>query len=786
MAESDVKLLEEARKRFKRAVEAEDENRRLRKQDMEFHAGNSDNHYQWSDDAKRSRMPNGKLARPMLTVNKLPQHTRQVTNEQRQNRPAIKVRAVDDKGDIKVADVLNGIVRHVESNKNEKYSGAAVAYTTACEHQVISGLGYFAIATDYCDSDSFDQDIFFRRIRNPFTIYDDPDIQTPDGRDRKWLFETDLITEEEYQARFPDADQIEWSALGAEEFAHWFNVTEKKLRIANYWRVEETAQWLSLMPDGQIVKDSKKAEGAQQSRRVMDRKVVCYTLNGAEVLETTEWAGRFIPFCRVVGNEFDIDGKVEISGLVRNAKGAQMMYNWWVTNEAEFLGSSTKAPYIAAMEALQGFEEEWRTSNTQNHAVLHFNAFDEDGNPVPVPQRVAPVLPAAGFIQAKMGAADDIKSTTGQYDASLGQKSNETSGRAIANRQRESDTANFHYIDNLGFAIEFAGQIIVDLVPKIYDTERVVRIIGEDGTEDYAQIDPSMQVAVDKVLGRDGTEQERYNLGVGKYDVVVSVGPSYATKRQESAELAVQLSQANPAFAAATMDLMPKMLDMPYADEFQKRARAMLPPQVQQAIGDEQGNEPLPPQAMAAIEQAKQMLGQAHGQIEALQQGLQEKESELQQAKAQAGEVDQMLAAAKTEGEQIKLEALRVEKAAEVQIAGMRVEEARLKLALAEQTAQHQVRMAGHEAGVAAAEKEAEMSEPEEGAEVEESAGHEQQEMSVLESLVGALQDIQARIANMEQQSASRPRSMRVRTPSGRLIEAAMGDDGTVSMNQVA
>lgn len=774
----DAKLLEEARKRFKRAMEADDEQRKLRIADMRFHAGNSDNHYQWSEDAIRSRAPNGKLNRPMLTVNRLPQHTRQVTNEQRQNRPSIKVRAVDEKGDVKVAEVLNGVVRHVENNKNERYSGASVAYTTACEHQVIAGLGYFAIQTDYCDDESFDQDIFFRRIRNPNTIYEDPDIQTPEGRDRRFLFETDLVTEDEFERRFPDADKTEWTALSAEEYAHWYQVTEKMIRIANYWRVEESIEWLSQDADGNITRGPKKIEGAVASRKVRARKVMCYTINGTEVLERYEWPGRFIPFCRVVGNEYDIDGKVEVSGLVRNAKGAQQMYNWWQTSNAEMLGSATKSPWLTSKEAVKGHEDKWAAANQQNYAYLTYNQFDEDDRPLEKPERVAPAVPSAGYMQAMLTAADDIKATTGQYDASLGQRSNETSGRAIANRQRESDTANFHYMDNLAVAIEFAGQIIVEIAPKIYDTARVVRIIGEDGTEDYAQINPEIQRAVEQIQGG----KEQYNLGVGKYDVVVTVGPSYATKRQEAAELAVQLTQANPAFGAATMDLMPKMLDMPYADEFQKRLRAMLPPQIQQAIGTEDEGEPLPPQVMMMMNQAKEAIGQAHGQLEAANAALQEKERELQALQAKASAADSATAMVKAEADIARAEADKF-------IAEKRVEEAALSVELAEAKATAAVAALAAERDRKAAEMDAE--------ETQRRQDERAAILAPLNQLIEALQQSQTEMGGAlaalhQQQQAlaqsvvNKPGRVRIKAPSGRMYDAVRGEDGSVAVSPAA
>ena len=196
------------------------------------------------------------------------------------------------------------------------------------------------------------------------------------------------------------------------------------------------------------------------------------------------------------------------------------------------LALAPKAPFIGYGGQFEGYEYQWKTANTHNWPYLEVNpdVTDGQGAVLPLPQRAPPPLPQTGLIQAKMGAAEDIKGTTGQYDASLGMASNERSGRAIFARERQADVGTYHYVDNLARAIRHVGRQLVDLSPKIYDTQRIARVIGIDGETDMIKIDPTQQEPVKKIVNEMGVVIEKiYNPSVGKYDVVVTTGPSYMT-----------------------------------------------------------------------------------------------------------------------------------------------------------------------------------------------------------------------------------------------------------------
>jgi hypothetical protein len=596
------------------AIAAYSESREDELDDLRFFAGSPDNQWQWPADvlATRGSVQGQTInARPCLTINKLPQHVRMVTNDQRQNRPSGKVIPADDKADVEVAEIYDGIVRHIEY-----ISDADVAYDTACENQVTYGEGYIRLLTEYCSDDTFDQDIRIGRIRNSFSVYMDPTIQDPCGSDAKWCFITEDLTKSEYARLFPNAmpiSSIQQQGVGDENLSNWLN--EDVVRIAEYFYIEYEPAKLNLYPDNRTAFEGSredamfKASGLTplKSRQVDRKRVKWCKTNGYEMLEENDWAGQWIPVIRVVGNEFEVDGRLFVSGLVRNAKDAQRMYNYWVSAETEMLALAPKAPFIGYGGQFEGYEQQWKTANVNNWPYLEVNpdVTDGAGAVLPLPQRSPPPMAQVGLIQAKAGASDDIKSTTGQYDSSLGATSNERSGRAILAREKQGDTGTYHYVDNLARAIRYTTRQIVDMIPKIYDTQRIARIIGMDGETSMAKIDPMQQEPVKKIVNPENPSiviEKIYNPGVGRYDVCVTTGPSYMTKRQEALDSMSQLLQANPALWAVAGDLFIKNMDWPGAQEMSARFAKTIDPKLLET--DDKSP------ALQAAEQQMQAMGQ--------------------------------------------------------------------------------------------------------------------------------------------------------------------------------
>lgn len=633
-------VLSTCRKRLTMAIAAYSESRENELDDLRFYAGNPDNQWQWPADVLQTRgSVQGQTinARPCLTINRLPQHVRQVTNEQRQNRPAGKVIPVDDNADVEVAEIFDGIVRHIEY-----ISDADVAYDTACENQVTYGEGFIRILTEYCSETTFDQDIKITRVRNSFSVYMDPMIQDPCGADASWVIITEDLTKDEYHRLYPDASpasSLQSLGVGDQSVTQW--VTENTVRIAEYFYVEYEKATLNLYP-GNVTAfnntpDDKKLRlmyGKPVKTRQADRKRICWVkTNGYEILEKQDWAGKFIPIVRVVGNEFEVEGRVYVSGIVRNAKDAQRMYNYWLSQEAEMLALAPKAPFIGYAGQFEGFEMHWKTANTQNWPYLEVNpdVTDGAGAVLPLPQRAQPPMAQTGLIQAKMGAAEDIKATTGQYDASLGIAGNERSGKAILARQRESDVGTYHYVDNLARAVRAVTRQLVDLIPKIYDTQRIARIIGEDGEPSRVKIDPTQPTPVRKIVNEQGVVIEKiYNPSVGVYDVRVTTGPGYATKRQEALEAMAQLLQGNPELWAVAGDLFVKNMDWPGAQEMAKRFAKTIDPKI---MSDD--DDPALVMANQQMEAMAQEMEQMHQMLQQVSQSMETRELEIKEFEAQ-------------------------------------------------------------------------------------------------------------------------------------------------------
>jgi hypothetical protein len=589
---SDEEILRIARQRFDIAAEAESEIRTEALDDLKFSAGD-----QWPEEIKRQRQIE---SRPCLTINRMPQAIHQITNDQRQNRPAIQVSPVDDKADVETAKILQGMTRHIEYS-----SDADTAYDTAFDSSVRGGLGYFRIITDFCDPMSFDQDIRIKRIRNRFSVYLDPSYKNPDGSDANYGFVFEDLTEDEYKAQYPDKELPsldDWASIGDQQNS-WMD--KGTVRVAEYFFKDFKQVTIVLLNTKEVVEKSKLPselpEGVEivAERKTLVPTVRWYKMNGIDVLEKTDWPGRWIPIIPVIGEELDIDGKRILKGIVRDAKDPQRMYNYMASNEAEAIALAPKAPWIGYEGQFEGHEDKWRTANTKNHPYLEVKGKMLGGNPAPLPQRNTAEPAVQAITQSRMMASDDLKATTGLYDAALGNQSNEKSGIAIQRRSNQSQVSNFHFIDNLHKSIRHAGRIIIDLIPHIYDTERAVRILGEDGTEEV--------VYVNKLFNHNGKDVT-YDLSAGTYDVTIDSGPSFETKRQEAVQAMLDFTRAMPQQASVISDLLVRNMDWSGADEIADRLKKMLPP----GIADDQkdGGQPLPQQVTAQMQQMQQMIDQ--------------------------------------------------------------------------------------------------------------------------------------------------------------------------------
>jgi len=578
-------------------AEAENDNRERWLADLKFGYASD----QWPEKLRHMRLndPNG--ARPCLTVNKIPAHARQIINNMRQSRPSISVLPVDDKGDIETAEVLQGLIRHIEHTSN-----ADQAYSTAAEFQVMMGVGYFRIDTTHVDPVYNEQEIRINPIRNPFSVYMEPWITDGTGADARSCYLTTRLPTKEFTRRWPKAKiaNVDSTGRGDAGTGWWM---KDSVQIAEYFGIEDYEQTVLVLESGIVIPDDRydpERDGpVVRDAQVPKKRLQWRLLTGDDFIDEAVKPGEYIPIIRVPGEDIDIDGERITHGIVRRARDAQNMYNYTVSAEAETNALAPKAPWLVASEGIEGFEDEYARANISNMPYLRYNAVSESGQPLPPPQRQFPTGANSALLAQKQAADGDIQATMGQFAASLGQPSNEKSGVAIRQRQMVGDVATFHYPDNMSRAIRQAGRVIVDLIPHLYDTPRIARIMGEDGEVDTIRIDPEIQAA--------HLEQGKttiYNLGVGKYDVAVEVGPSYATKRQEAFEAMSQMVQGNPQLWAVIGDLLVKNMDWPGAPQMADRLRAMLPPEIKQTEDSD-----MDPEVMQAFNELKMTI-EAQGQ----------------------------------------------------------------------------------------------------------------------------------------------------------------------------
>lgn len=577
------KILQEAKERFNRCVEWESTARARALDDEKFANGDSYNSFQWPSEIYNNRVH--AQGRPALTINRTQVHNLQIINDARQNKASVRIRPVGDGATFEASQVFEGIIRHIEYQSN-----ATVAYDKATNDQVNSGIGYWLVETDYQDNDTFDQEIYVRRVPNARNVYLDPDIQEYDGSDANFGFIFSSMPNDQFEAKYPGYKSV--ANIGTLNAADDWN-TKDHTRVAKYYRRSMKPDTLFATPDGATIKASE-VRGTEmltqlreavkrkeiRSRRIMSPKIDVYKIAADQIIDESEWAGIYIPIVRVVGIETVIDGTLDRRGHTRCMIDAQRMYNYWTSCAVEFGALQTKAPYLAPAEAIENREEEWATANTSNAAVLTYNHKDDANNPIPAPVRAQPPVASTAYTQGMATAANELMAVSGQFQAELGMPGNEKSGVAINARQRQGDTATAHFLDHLAIAIRYTGRIFVDLIPKIYDTERVVRILAADGTDAEVHINPDHPDA-HEVQGEAPDTKNVFNVAqqaklifnpnVGRYDVQSDVGPNFGTQRQEAFNAFTEILTKSPDLVSMIGDIMFRNADFPGADEVSER-----------------------------------------------------------------------------------------------------------------------------------------------------------------------------------------------------------------------
>lgn len=607
-AEKDAGLddiVREARAAIQASYDFDKDNRSEAVEDLRFRAS-----FQWSDTAKAER-----AGRPMITINRTDQFIHQVVNPIRQNMPTIKVEPDgDDQSDM--AEIADGIIRRIQYN-----SSASHVYASAVEHMATCGIGWFRATTDYANKDSFDQEIVIKRVFDPLSVYPDPAAREPDRSDMEWCLVSEMWPLEAFKKRWPGKSlkPIDTPSDGKSMATGFSWSSSDEIRVAEYWRRKKVSKKLVQLQNGQVADfalvskvDPRLAEQMKplivNEREVDDYKVEMVLVSGAEQLEETyECPCYWIPVIPVIGAEIPLQTGVYRYGLLRMQREPQQLHNYFMSVAAEALGQQPKSPLLAPFEAIKKYKNVWDTHNLRPVPYLPYDPIPGAPNGGR-PERIEPPPLPAGLIAMAQMLQDDMKAATGQYDASLGNRSNETSGVAIGQRQQQSDNATYHFTDNLEHSLEHLGRVLLDMIPKVYDTQRTMRIRAGDDTEKTVTIN---QPTVGDYVHNDVA-------GMSFSNVRVVLGPSFASKRREAQETLLGLMQAVPGIAQVGGDIIVRQFDFDGAEELAERLKKAVPANLlseeeQQAA---QANQPDPMQDPAVQAQ----LAELTAKVEKMQQ----------------------------------------------------------------------------------------------------------------------------------------------------------------------
>lgn len=606
-------IIEEAKKRFERARSAYSSSRLLAVEDTKFAMGDSDNGWQWPDDIRNTRKIDKRVC---LTVNMTAQHCNQIINNIRMNRPAVKVSPADSGADIKTAEILGGLIRNIQAS-----SASDDAHDTAAEHSVYGGEGYWRVITEYESESSFNQVIRIKACPNPQLVYIDPDCRELDKSDAEWGFVFEDITKEQGKREHPDIDPESWGEEAKKN--GWCG--EGTFRRAEYFYCTYVKDTACLLADGTTALKTALPEGAivvKERATEVKKWHWCKLIGGHDApVDETDWLGDFLPIITVVGKEINVNGEIVRKGIVRDLKDPARMVNFSYSETVQTLALQNKIPYMAAAEAIDGYEGIWKGANLENLAYLPFNAFDDEGHTLPTPQRQPTAVMPAAQVQLLQLSTEQMRAASGQQNANFGIKSEAQSGVGIQRLKVQGETATFHFPDNLARALRYEAKVLINLIQKYYDTARVVRILGLDGKEEQAQLQPGMQQPYHEQPDEQGEIQKIFNPQVGRYDVVIDTGPAYQTQRQESFAALTDMASRNPQLLSVAGDLIMRSADFPMAEQLAERLEKTLPPELRD---QKDGQAPLPPEVQQQLQQADQ-------QAQQMQQALQEADQHIQQ-----------------------------------------------------------------------------------------------------------------------------------------------------------
>lgn len=589
----DEGIVQEAVERWKACNEWQGVEDDRTREDIKFANGDARNAWQWPTKIYQDRTADGNDM-PCLTINKTRTHNDIIINQMSKNGFGVKVRPTGGKASYKSAEVMQSIIRRIQY-----ISKGSVQRRKVCEQQVDGGIGYMLIETSYVSNRSRNQDIYLKASRDPTAVYLDPWIREPDGSDANFGFVFERIPRKEFNRKYPKFKNKIGTAPIDSAFSNW--ISDKELMLAKYFRKKQnrdTYVWYKDEQGNEVEKlaseirdesgpeiyqalrdDIKEGKIEGGTRKVYDDKVEWFLIAGDTIIDRGDWAGKYIPICRCVGRELVIDATLDRKGHTRPLIDAQRMLNFSASTDVQMNALQPKSPFIAPARAVEG-QEQWKTANIDQFAVLIYNDIDDEADgqlqKVDAPQRLPPAQPNAAYQTAMQNAERQMMMISGQFQAQMGEndKQSAASGKAINERKEQADVATYHFVEHMADMDRFIGVQLLDLIPKIYDTQRTMQILTDDDDKMWIRIEPDQQEIVQELEDQKEDEEAiklAFNPSLGEYECVSDPGPDYATQRQEGWNALTMILQQNTGLVGVIGDLLFKFGDFPGADKIMER-----------------------------------------------------------------------------------------------------------------------------------------------------------------------------------------------------------------------
>jgi len=621
----DAGIVQEAVERFKACKDWQGTEDERSREDIKFANGDARNSWQWPTKLYQQRTTGGN-DQPCLTINNTRVHNDLIINQMSKNGFGIKVRPTGGKASYQSAQVMQSIIRRIQY-----ISKGSAQRRKVSEQQVDGGIGYMLIETAYTSERSFDQDIYLKASRDPTAVYLDPWIREPDGSDADFGFIFEKMPRKEFNKKYPNKkDKIGTAPLDS-AFADWMN--DKEILLAKYFRKKAKNDLLISYKSGNdeieklrseireesgkeildaLMQDIEDGKVDGRTRKVTNNEVEWFLIAGDTIIDKGDWAGKYIPICRCVGRELVIDATLDRKGHTRPLIDAQRMLNYSASTDVQVTALAPKSPWLAPARAVEG-QEQWKTANVDAFGVLFYNDLDEDASSpeiqkIPPPQRIESPKGNQAYQLAMQNAERQMMLISGQWQSETGQPSSPEpeSGKAIQARKEQGDISVYHFAEHMNDMDRFIGVQLLDLIPKIYDTQRALQIEDDVGGErSWIMINPDQEEAVQELEDERKDEEAvriAFNPKIGEYECISDPGPDFATARQEAWETYSLIMQNNKEMAAVASDLLFQFSDAPGADKIAERLKKEIKAMKPYLFDDK-----AEPQLMALQQQAQRL-----------------------------------------------------------------------------------------------------------------------------------------------------------------------------------